>query len=134
MLIAAVARTRGLVVVAESKYRREAVPGATNRRLVRYDVYPSPEVYVRHRHDSKIAPPKNDIFPTYEELQTAVVDAIDIANQVCEIGTAEECAVAWDIVEELSAAAADAKPESLDPLDSFCENNPDAEECKMFDV
>ena len=127
-----IARGR-LVIVASSKYRREAVPSASSKRLVRYDVHPSPDVHVHHekyRDDSKIAPSID--FPTREELRSAVVDAINLANQICEKGTAAECAVAWDIVEELSAAAADAKPS--DEFEEFCEDNPDAEECRMFDV
>jgi hypothetical protein len=44
--------------------------------------------------------------------------------------------VAWDNVEELSAAAAHKKvayasdPVNSDPLEAFCEDNPDADECR----
>lgn len=43
-------------------------------------------------------------------------------------------AAAWDTVEELSAAAAHAKADaaspSNDPLEKFCDDNPDADECR----
>lgn len=44
--------------------------------------------------------------------------------------------MAWDVVEELDAArshkaaAAKANPASSDPLEQFCEGNPDADECR----
>lgn len=45
----------------------------------------------------------------------------------------------WDNVEELSAAAAHKKvafandPVSSDPLEQFCDDNPDADECRVYD-
>lgn len=45
----------------------------------------------------------------------------------------------WDNVEELSAAAAHKKvafendPVSNDPLEQFCDDNPDADECRVYD-
>ncbi|GAB4817821.1 hypothetical protein N2152v2_004867 [Parachlorella kessleri] len=55
------------------------------------------------------------------------------------IKDAEETAAAWDTVEELSAAASHAKdaakanPSSVDPLEKYCEDQPDADECRVFD-
>ena len=46
--------------------------------------------------------------------------------------------VAWDEVEELSAAAAHKKvafkdnPVNTDPLEAFCDENPDADECRVY--
>jgi hypothetical protein len=43
-------------------------------------------------------------------------------------------AAAWDTVEELSAAASHAKasgPE--DPLEKFCEEDPSADECRVYE-
>jgi hypothetical protein len=47
-------------------------------------------------------------------------------------------ATAWDIVEELSAAAshaeasAKADPIQSDPLEKYCDANPDADECRVY--
>jgi hypothetical protein len=45
-------------------------------------------------------------------------------------------AAAWDTVEELSAAASHAKEAAKtksDPLEQYCEGNPDADECRVYD-
>ncbi len=44
-------------------------------------------------------------------------------------------ATAWDTVEELSAAASHAKDQAkkLDPLEQYCEGNPDADECRVYE-
>lgn len=52
---------------------------------------------------------------------------------------AQDCAVAWDTVEELSAAAAhkkvanNADPAFSDPLEAFCKDAPDADECRVYE-
>ena len=46
------------------------------------------------------------------------------------------CAVAWDNVEELSAEKkheAQKNPEITDPLEKFCSDEPDADECRVHD-
>lgn len=102
---------KACVAYNDSVYRRSAVPHAS---VVR----------------SKVAPTAFE--PTREELQTAVRDAITVAKQVCDTGSIAECAVAWDIVEELSAAAADAR--SADPLERYCETHPSESECRTYDL
>ncbi len=75
--------------------------------------------------------------PTREELETAIVDAIALARDVCGSGSVAECAVAWDVVEELSAAAADARStfqDFRDPMDGYCADDESAAECRMYDV
>ena len=43
-------------------------------------------------------------------------------------------AAAWDTVEELSAAASHAKAEGKeDPLEKFCEEDPSADECRVYE-
>ena len=64
---------------------------------------------------------------------TSVEDAIKEAQEVCEGDSAGECAAAWDVVEEVSAAAADKKVAKKDPLDEFCDGNPDADECRVYE-
>jgi hypothetical protein len=59
------------------------------------------------------------------------------ARTVCEVkgdGSAE-CAAAWDVVEELQAEASHQKTKET-PKNSFqqyCEDNPDADECRVYD-
>eukprot|EP00798_Chlamydomonas_sp_ICE-L_P031686 gene31686-6891_t len=49
--------------------------------------------------------------------------------------TAGECAAAWDNVEEISAHMSHqkVKQSDKDPLDVFCEGNPDADECRVYE-
>lgn len=43
-------------------------------------------------------------------------------------------AAAWDTVEELSAAASHAKDATKeDPLEKFCEEDPSADECRVYE-
>ncbi|KHN30640.1 Calvin cycle protein CP12 [Glycine soja] len=46
-----------------------------------------------------------------------------------------ECAAAWDEVEELSAAASHAreKQKQSDPLENYCKDNPETDECRTYD-
>lgn len=49
--------------------------------------------------------------------------------------TSKEAALAWDIVEELEAEASHLKANkgSEDPLDKFCEESPEADECRVYE-
>jgi CBS domain-containing protein len=49
--------------------------------------------------------------------------------------TSGECAAAWDIVEELQAEIADRKAEkkTKTSLEIYCEENPDANECRIYE-
>lgn len=58
------------------------------------------------------------------------------ARQVCDIkGAASgECAAAWDAVEELQSEAAHQKqvpPKTA--FDKYCDDNPDAAECRLYE-
>lgn len=60
----------------------------------------------------------------------------DQARAVCDTkgGTSSECAAAWDAVEELQAEAAhkrQVKPKSS--LEQYCDDNPDADECRIYE-
>lgn len=48
----------------------------------------------------------------------------------------EGCASAWDTVEELSAEKSHekAKNPTKDPLEQYCSDEPDADECRVHDV
>jgi uncharacterized protein YgiB involved in biofilm formation len=59
------------------------------------------------------------------------------ARTVCEVSgsNSAECAAAWDAVEELQAEASHQK-EKEEPKSSFqqyCDANPDADECRVYD-
>ncbi|WPT12071.1 Calvin cycle protein CP12 [Picochlorum sp. SENEW3] len=69
--------------------------------------------------------------PKKEQIDQAVKDA----EEACDGGDAGECASAWDTVEELSAAASHAKDNAQkeDPLEKFCEDDPSADECRVYE-
>jgi len=60
----------------------------------------------------------------------------DQARQVCDIkgATSGECAAAWDAVEELQSEAAHQRqvpPKTS--FDKYCDANPDAVECRVYE-
>eukprot|EP00271_Cylindrocystis_brebissonii_P017381 TRINITY_DN4512_c0_g1_i1.p1 TRINITY_DN4512_c0_g1~~TRINITY_DN4512_c0_g1_i1.p1 ORF type:complete len:128 (-),score=17.69 TRINITY_DN4512_c0_g1_i1:436-819(-) len=71
--------------------------------------------------------------------QIDIAKSIEEAQAVCaDPNNTEECAVAWDEVEELSAEAAHAKARSKeaaisDPLEKFCADNPETDECRTYE-
>ena len=73
--------------------------------------------------------------------QLFIEDRLDAAREearaVCAAkgATSPECAAAWDEVEELQAAAADQRREkkALNSLEAYCAENPDAEECRIYE-
>lgn len=65
-----------------------------------------------------------------EGVEKAIIDA----QEACKDGSAEECANAWDTVEELSAAASHKKSDEItDPLDAYCKEVPESDECRVYD-
>ncbi|XP_044475324.1 calvin cycle protein CP12-3, chloroplastic-like [Mangifera indica] len=67
-----------------------------------------------------------------EMIEQKVIEA----KQVCEGDmTSDECKVAWDEVEEVSQAKADLrrKLEEQDPLEFFCQDNPETDECRVYE-
>ncbi len=58
------------------------------------------------------------------------------ARKACSIDDkSPECAAAWDAVEELQAEAAhqqQANPVKND-FEKYCEDNPDADECRVYE-
>jgi hypothetical protein len=58
------------------------------------------------------------------------------ARTVCDVSGAnsKECAAAWDAVEELQAEAAHQKQEKpKTSFQTYCDNNPDAAECRLYE-
>ena len=70
-----------------------------------------------------------------------IEDRIEVAREearaICAAkgATSPECAAAWDQVEELQAAAAHKRQEkkSMNSLEAYCAENPDAEECRIYE-
>lgn len=68
--------------------------------------------------------------------KNAVETAIKEAEEACaDTGKTGECAAAWDTVEEISAAISHKKAAivSQDPLDKYCDDNPEADECRVYE-
>ncbi|GAU43269.1 hypothetical protein TSUD_36190 [Trifolium subterraneum] len=72
-----------------------------------------------------------------ESKTGSVEDSIKNAEQTCaEDAASGECVAAWDEVEELSAAASharDKKKLDSDPLEAYCKDNPETDECRTYD-
>nr|XP_043616987.1 calvin cycle protein CP12-3, chloroplastic-like [Erigeron canadensis] len=68
-----------------------------------------------------------------ELIEAKVVEATEICNGNRD---SDECKVAWDEVEEVSQAKADLRrklDENKDPLQSFCEEHPETDECRIYE-
>ncbi|XP_073314031.1 calvin cycle protein CP12-2, chloroplastic-like [Primulina huaijiensis] len=72
-----------------------------------------------------------------DKLSDKVEESIKNAQETCsDDPVGGECAAAWDEVEELSAAASHARDrskENSDPLENYCKDNPETEECRTYD-
>lgn len=59
------------------------------------------------------------------------------ARAVCDSKGAEsgECAAAWDVVEELQAEASHQRQKhpQKNSLEQYCDNNPEAPECRVYE-
>lgn len=71
-----------------------------------------------------------------ESIEEKVAESIKSAEEACAgAATSGECAAAWDEVEELSAAVSHAKDrkKDSDPLEDYCKDNPETDECRTYD-
>ena len=70
-------------------------------------------------------------------IEEQIEAAREEARFICEAkgATSSECAAAWDVVEELQAEAAHQRvnKENLTSLQKYCEENPNAVECKIYE-
>jgi len=70
-------------------------------------------------------------------IQDQIEQEREQARTVCDTKGAEsgDCAAAWDVVEELQAEAShqrsSKKPKNS--LEQFCDDNPDAAECRVYE-
>jgi hypothetical protein len=70
-------------------------------------------------------------------IEEKIEKELQKAREVCSTEGANpgECAAAWDAVEELQAEAAHQrqnKPTKTN-FQKYCEDNPDADECRLYD-
>lgn len=70
------------------------------------------------------------------DIQQQIQKEIEQARSACDIsgGDSSECAAAWDAVEELQAEASHQRnsvPKTS--LEKYCDLNPDADECRVYD-
>lgn len=70
------------------------------------------------------------------DIQKQIEQERDQARTVCDTSgsTSGECAAAWDAVEELQAEASHQRQsKQKNSLEQFCDDNPDAAECRVYD-
>ncbi|KAF5801044.1 putative calvin cycle protein CP12 [Helianthus annuus] len=71
-----------------------------------------------------------------EGLSEKIDASIKSAQESCADDPASgECVAAWDEVEELSAASSHArdKAKDSDPLETYCKDNPETDECRTYE-
>ncbi|EOA28136.1 hypothetical protein CARUB_v10024325mg [Capsella rubella] len=71
-------------------------------------------------------------------ISDKVEKSIQEAKETCaDDPVSGECVAAWDEVEELSAAASHARDKKKagvsDPLEEYCNDNPETDECRTYD-
>jgi hypothetical protein len=70
-------------------------------------------------------------------IQEKIEQELQTARTVCDTKGAEsgDCAAAWDVVEELQAEASHQreKDKKKNSLEVYCDANPDADECRVYD-
>jgi hypothetical protein len=71
------------------------------------------------------------------DIQERIQQERDAARNACDMNGAESdaCAAAWDVVEELQAEASHKrqKGKQKNSLELYCDANPDADECRVYD-
>ncbi|KAL4572178.1 hypothetical protein LXL04_018947 [Taraxacum kok-saghyz] len=71
-----------------------------------------------------------------ESLSDKIASSIESAKESCaDDPVSGECVAAWDEVEELSAASSHArdKAKDTDPLEAYCKDNPETDECRTYE-
>lgn len=66
----------------------------------------------------------------YSLLRQALEQAKSICSQ--EDVDALECVIAWDTVDEIGRGIS--KREEIDALEAYCVENPDSDECRVYDI
>ena len=68
-------------------------------------------------------------------IQDKIAEEVANAREVCSTDNPQECAAAWDAVEELQAEASHQKEATSkkNSLEKYCDDNPEAAECRIYD-
>lgn len=68
-------------------------------------------------------------------IQEIVTEEVANAREVCSTGSPQECAAAWDAAEEAQAEASHQKEATpkKNSLENYCDENPEAIECRVYD-
>lgn len=80
---------------------------------------------------------QQEIKKAASNIQELIEREREQARAACDLSGSDspECAAAWDAVEELQAEASHkritAKPKTS--LEKYCEDNPSADECRIYD-
>ncbi|MGF1488595.1 MAG: Calvin cycle protein CP12 [Prochloraceae cyanobacterium] len=66
-----------------------------------------------------------------EKINEALVEA----RYICQTNgnNSQECAVAWEEVQELGKAINNKQKKKKNSLQEYCDNNPEAPECRIYD-
>lgn len=70
------------------------------------------------------------------DIQEQIKEEVEEARSVCDVAgsNSAECAAAWDAVEELQAEASDQRlKKKKNSLEQYCDDNPEAIECRIDD-
>ena len=76
----------------------------------------------------------NTLLPTSDRLNQKIKEAIAKARSLSEQGKAKLAALAWDEVKELKAKITKPKAEVKTNFEQYCEDNPWAGNCRIYDV
>ena len=71
-----------------------------------------------------------------QKIQDRIKQEVEQARAVCDAtgDTSSECAAAWDAVEELQAEASHQRQEKRkNSLEEYCDTNPEAAECRVYE-
>jgi uncharacterized protein YgiB involved in biofilm formation len=71
-----------------------------------------------------------------QPMEQQLDQLIDQAHDACKTSgdVSSECAAAWDAVEEVQAAMSDKRDRQKTKFQNYCDENPDASECRIYDV
>lgn len=78
--------------------------------------------------------------PTNKGYRRALVSkllkmSVERAKRVCENPTDHHtCAIAWDLVEDYETTLRRMKQQYDDPMETYCQEDPNALECRIYDM
>ncbi|MCL6436197.1 MAG: Calvin cycle protein CP12 [Leptolyngbyaceae cyanobacterium HOT.MB2.61] len=70
------------------------------------------------------------------DIKSKIEQELAEARAVCDVSGSDspECAAAWDAVEELQAEASHQRQtQPKTSLEQYCDDNPEAAECRIYD-